>query len=110
MRSLLALALALAASAPARAATRVELYTMGVGDVVFERFGHAALCVIRDEDPAGRCYNYGTTDFARPKQLVWDFIRGRARFHVSVHTPGGMVATYRARRRSVWRQPLPLAP
>lgn len=62
----------------------IELYTMGQGDLVFEKFGHAALCVTHT---LGRrrttCYNYGTTDFDDIVPLFWGFVRGRSEFWVS---------------------------
>jgi hypothetical protein len=81
----------------------VELYTMGRGGFLVEKFGHAALCLRyrgwRDRDV---CYNYGVTDFTRPISLGWGFLRGRANFWVSTIDPGAMLAYYR-------RQVLPLS-
>src|SRR5262249_22317515 len=64
-------------AATARAAPTVELYTMGPGDDLFSAFGHAAVCVLDERSPAGRCYNYGTADFRTPLPLTWAFVRGR---------------------------------
>lgn len=89
----------------------IELYTMGQGDLVVERFGHAALCVRypqRRHDDV--CYNYGTTDFSDPLGLTWGFVRGDADFWVSTTTPGHMIHHYRAKDRSIWVQRLPLDP
>src|SRR5262245_47152485 len=69
-----------ASSARASAPPVVELYTMGPGDELFSAFGHAAVCVLDERTPAGRCYNYGTADFRTPLPLTWNFVRGRARF------------------------------
>src|SRR5687768_12571111 len=81
----LAAAFALAA-APARAdeTPRVELYTMGLGDSLFEVFGHAAMC-LRYPGAPGRdlCFNYGTADFSDPADLILRFLRGEAEFWVS---------------------------
>lgn len=100
-----------ALSAPP-AAPRIELYTMGQGDDLFERFGHAALCVVHDRAPSrSRCYNYGTTDFGSPpEELGWDFLRGRARFWVSIWPLERMLASYEADDRTIWRQRLALSP
>jgi hypothetical protein len=88
---------------PGAAATPpIALYTMGAGDDVFSKFGHAAVCV------GERCYNYGTASFDTPGPLTWDFIRGRARFWVSISPREGMLAFYRRADRSVWRQTLTL--
>ena len=72
-----------AASSP-----HIDLYTMGQGGHVFERFGHAAVCVTYDDRPErSRCYNYGTTNFDAPGRLAGDFLRGDARFWVAVWPP-----------------------
>jgi hypothetical protein len=88
----------------------VDVYTMGAGDLIFEHFGHAAICVTDQRAPNGRCYNYGTADFSTPIPLTWDFIRGRAKFWVSVTNRERMLAYYLRSDRSVWRQRLALAP
>jgi hypothetical protein len=102
--------LLLAAAAPARAElpTRIELYTMGSGDDVFEAFGHSALCVIDERQPRGVCYNYGTSDFSDPVKLVWDVLRGRARFWVGRMPLPLMLQAYTEDDRSIWRQKLEL--
>ncbi len=85
----------------------IVVYTMGPGEHLFERFGHAAICV---ESPArARCYNYGTTDFETPPQKIgWEFIRGDSRFWVSVWPKDRMLRAYVASDRDVYRQVLPL--
>jgi hypothetical protein len=102
----------MAALSASAAAPRIELYTMGQGDDLFERFGHAALCVVHDRAPSrSRCYNYGTTDFGSPpEELGWDFLRGRARFWVSIWPLERMLASYEADDRTIWRQRLALSP
>jgi hypothetical protein len=80
----------------------IALYTMGPGDELFSAFGHAAICVEQ------RCYNYGTADFRTPLPLTWDFVRGRARFWVSVLPERAMLDYYASVDRSVWRQRLEL--
>ncbi len=112
---LAALAAALAFPSVARAQTadapEVALVTMGPGDDVFSRFGHAALCVRDPATPQGRCYNYGTADFTTPAPLTWAVLRGRGRFWVSVVDEPAMVAHYaRVEDRTVWRQVLALPP
>lgn len=107
----LAVALALPAAALAQTADgpEVALVTVGPGDDVFSRFGHAALCVRDAASPQGRCYNYGTADFTTPAPLTWAVLRGRGRFWVSVVDEPAMVAHYaRVEDRTVWRQALPL--
>jgi hypothetical protein len=89
-------------AAPAAAAPRVAVYTMGPGEELFSTFGHAAICV------ESRCYNYGTADFRTPLPLTWSFIRGEARFWVSVLDVRDMLGYYASVNRAVWRQELPL--
>jgi hypothetical protein len=87
--------------------TRVDLYTMGTGDDLFSKFGHAALCVSgRSAVPI--CYNYGTSDFSRPIGLGWEVVRGRARFWVSVSDLETMIDSFQIEDRTIYRQPLPL--
>lgn len=86
----------------------IDVYTMGVGDYIFEHFGHAAICATDPESGHSRCYNYGTADFTTPVPLTWNFIRGRAMFWVAVADRDRMIAFYEHLDRSVWRQTLPL--
>ena len=87
--------------------TRIDLYTMGPGDDLFSKFGHAALCVSgRSEVPI--CYNYGTSDFSRPIGLGWEVVRGRALFWVSVSDLETMMASFELEDRTIYRQALPL--
>jgi hypothetical protein len=87
--------------------TRVDLYTMGPGEDLFSKFGHAALCVSgRSLTPL--CYNYGTSDFSRPVGLGWEVVRGRALFWVSVSDLETMIASFALEDRTIYRQELPL--
>ncbi len=87
--------------------TRIDLYTMGPGDDLFSKFGHAALCVSgRTEIPI--CYNYGTSDFSRPIGLGWEVVRGRSQFWVSVSDLETMIASFEIEDRTIYRQALPL--
>ena len=89
----------------------VELITMGPGELLWERYGHAALCVRYRDPRRDRCYNYGTTDFSDPVSLVWEFLRGRSLFWVAATHPTRMLRFYRDRLdRSLWVQRLPLSP
>ncbi|MGH9324893.1 MAG: DUF4105 domain-containing protein, partial [Vicinamibacteria bacterium] len=88
----------------------VDLYTMGPGEDLFSKFGHAALCVAGDGIPEeGICYNYGTSDFSRPVGLGWEVVRGRAKFWVSVSDLEGMIESFAAEDRTIFRQSLPLS-
>ncbi|HMR07309.1 MAG TPA: DUF4105 domain-containing protein [Polyangiaceae bacterium] len=84
---------------------QIDVYTMGQGEHLFERFGHAAICVTRASQ--SRCYNYGTTDFGSPpEELGYAFLRGTAEFWVSVWDRDRMLQQYKKHDRSVWRQHL----
>lgn len=102
------LALAWVAQAHAGGAPTVALYTMGPGDDVFSRFGHAAACVFDQKHPEGRCYNYGTADFSSPGPLTWAVLQGRAEFWLSVTPHPRMIAAYKRQDRALFRQDLPL--
>ena len=70
--------------APGETPPTIVLITIGRGALIFEKFGHTALCL--DYAEAGRetiCFNYGTTDFTMPPfTLTWNFIRGVQKFFV----------------------------
>ncbi|ACY17624.1 DUF4105 domain-containing protein [Haliangium ochraceum] len=89
----------------------IELWTMGPGDLIWEKYGHTALCTRYPDPRDDRCYNYGTTNFAEPVKLVWDFLRNRTKFWVSTTTPTRIMRFYsQVLDRSIWVQPLPLSP
>lgn len=94
----------------AAVAPQVEVFTMGPGDDLFSRFGHAAICITDEESPLGRCYNYGTADFSTPGPLTWGVLRGNGQFWVSVSSLPRMLALYQLEDRTVYRQRLPLSP
>jgi len=98
----------LAGGARAQPSLRIELYTMGPGDYLFSKFGHAALCAVDPDRDRGLCYNYGTADFSTPGPLTWAVLRGRAEFWVSVADRDEVLAFYRAEDRTIYRQVLPL--
>jgi hypothetical protein len=86
----------------------IELVTMGVGSLIWERHGHIALCV-READPRDdRCYNYGIGDFAHPLAMTWGFFRGARSFWVGKAPLEAMLSIYRHADRTIWVQPLPL--
>ena len=91
---------------------QIDVYTMGTGDALFHRFGHAAICATDPDQPKRAvCFNYGTTDFGSPpRELGWAFVRGDAPFWVSKWPLDRMLAVYVTEDRSVWRQRLELTP
>ena len=86
---------------------RIELVTMGVGSLIWERHGHIALCVAYDPRDE-RCYNYGIGDFHHPVAMGWGFFRGAHSFWVGEMDPGVMLSIYKDADRSIWVQLLPL--
>jgi hypothetical protein len=89
----------------------VELLTFGVGPVIFEKFGHSALCLHYADPAVGTiCFNYGVTDFSGGEKLVWGFLRGKQKFWVEPVPLSHTVAFYRSEDRTIWRQVLPLTP
>jgi len=87
----------------------VDLMTFGVGEVVFEKFGHAAIC-LRYHEPGHEpmCFNFGVTDFAEGAPMIWSFLRGRQEFWVEPLSFAGMMAFYEAEDRDIFVQTLPL--
>ena len=85
----------------------VELITMGVGSLIWERHGHIALCI----DYGGAevdCYNYGIADFRHPLAMTGGFFRGTHSFWVGKMDPEEMLWTYVYADRTIWAQALPL--
>jgi hypothetical protein len=88
----------------------VELVTMGIGSLIWERHGHIALCV-RYQDPSqDTCYNYGIGDFHKPLSMATGFFRGTKSFWVGPQDPFQMLSIYLFADRTIWVQPLPLTP
>jgi hypothetical protein len=86
----------------------IELVTMGIGSLIWERHGHIALCVRYQDHAQDACYNYGIGDFADPVKMGWGFFRGADSFWAGKMDPGSMLGLYRHFDRSIWVQPLPL--
>jgi len=86
----------------------VLLLIAGPGEDLFTRFGHAAL-VVREGSSGGRVYNYGFTDFAAP-DLVFSFLRGKARFWVARLRFDRTLEEYRRADRDLHLVPLRLRP
>jgi hypothetical protein len=88
----------------------VELVTMGIGALIWERHGHIALCLRYRDHERDRCYNYGTAEFHKPLSMTWGFFRGTHSFWVAPQRPEELLWIYRHADRTVWVQPLPLTP
>jgi hypothetical protein len=85
----------------------VELVTMGVGSLIWERHGHIALCIVYDDPMDDACYNYGVADFTHPLDMATGFFRGTHSFWVEKMDPEGMLSIYVRTDRTIWVQPLP---
>lgn len=87
----------------------IDVMTFGVGDRIFEKFGHSAIC-LRYHDPQllPVCFNYGVTDFDAGPVLIWSFLRGQQEFWVEPESIGSLVGFYEWEDRDIWAQTLPL--
>lgn len=97
---------------PGEAGSELEIYvmTMGVGDEIWERFGHNAIGVRDRSRGTDVVYNYGTFDFAAPG-FVSNFLKGRMTYWLDVADAEATIRFYRERRhRSVYIQELNLSP
>jgi hypothetical protein len=88
----------------------VELVTMGIGALIWERHGHIALCLRYQNPNRDVCYNYGIADFHQPLSMAWGFFRGTKSFWVGKMRANQMLSIYEHADRTIWYQPLPLTP
>ena len=95
--------------APAEHPPQIVLLTFGQGDRIFEKFGHAALC-LRDIESArdAVCFNYGVTDFAAGAPMVWDFLRTQQKFWVDAESYGSTMRFYQREDRDIYEQVIPV--
>ena len=89
----------------------VIVLTFGVGPVVFEKFGHAALCLrYKSTGLEPLCFNYGVTDFNEGSIMIWHFLRTEQKFKVDGEAWSSMLRFYRYEDRDIWMQQLELQP
>jgi len=90
-------------------APTIVVLSFGMGDRIFEKFGHSAIC-LRYHDPMRIpvCFNYGVTDFAEGLPMIWGFLRGEQKFWVEPTSLGSMMSFYVSEDRDIWEQELPL--
>jgi hypothetical protein len=86
----------------------INLVTMGVGGLIWERHGHIALCVSYENPRDDMCFNYGIGDFHHPLRMGWGFFRANGAFWVGEQRPQTMLSIYSNADRTIWVQPLPL--
>ena len=89
---------------------KVIVLTFGVGPRIFERFGHAAICLQHAPPSEPVCFNYGVTDFDAGPIMIWRFLRSEQRFWVEPESWSSMTRFYESEDRDIWMQPLPLEP
>src|SRR5262245_31157851 len=80
----------------------IELVTMGIGALIWERHGHIALCVRYADPRADVCYNYGVASFHEPLSMTWGFFRGTHSFWVAKAPANQMLEIYRMADRTIW--------
>ncbi len=86
----------------------IDVLTFGVGEPIFEKFGHAALCLrYHAPEHPGVCFNYGVTNFAETDAMVWNFLRGKQKFWVEPTSRDEMMSFYAWEDRDIWVQTLP---
>src|SRR6185503_14803515 len=73
----------------------IELVTMGVGSLIWERHGHIALCVRYQDHSQDACYNYGIGDFHHPIGMAWGFFRATGSFWVGKSSISDMLSIYK---------------
>ncbi|MBI4952494.1 MAG: DUF4105 domain-containing protein [Myxococcales bacterium] len=87
----------------------VVLYTIGMGDDPFERFGHTTLCLrYRRHAGESQCFDFGAADFVHVEETAWLFLRGQGSFFLEADREARMFNAYKEADRDVWRQVLPL--
>jgi len=90
---------------------QVILLTFGAGARIFEKFGHAAVCLAYSE--TGRepvCFNYGVTNFNEGAPMIWSFLRSKQTFWVDPESWSDMIGFYEDEDRDIYEQVLPLTP
>jgi hypothetical protein len=95
---------------PEAQAPTILLYSFDRGPVIFEKFGHSAIC-LRYHDPSREtvCFNYGITEFGGPPfDLIWGFLRGHQKFWAAPVPEKEIIRFYEWEDRTIWRQVLPL--
>lgn len=90
----------------------ITLLTMGVGEQVWEQFGHNALWFHLDRPPSSGgpvdvVYNWGIFDSSQP-YFIPHFLQGRMLYSMGGYPYEQTLIEYRERDRAVWAQELDL--
>jgi hypothetical protein len=87
----------------------VTLITFGVGDAVWERFGHNALWIHDSRTRSDVAYNWGLFDFEQPG-FFRRFLTGDTRYWMGGEDAFAMISAYQAAGRTITLQKLNLTP
>lgn len=87
---------------------RISLLTCGVGDEIWEQFGHTAVRVVDTAANTDMVYNYGTFSFGEGFEI--QFMRGKLLYYVSHYPYSSFLQEYQYLNRSVSEQELILKP
>ena len=107
MASALILCAALA-TATSSAGPTIELVTMGPGDALYTRWGHAAIRVAERDPRRDIAYNYGSIDFSGA--FFARMLAGEVDAFVAAVAYHRMAQVYRAEGRTIERRTLNLSP
>jgi len=99
------------AAGPAEPGSNLTVYllTFGMGDAVWERFGHNAIWIKDQARGTNVIYNWGMFDFNQP-HFLRRFLTGDTRYWMEAIDLEPMVRYYRQRNRSILAQELNLTP
>jgi len=99
------------AAGPAEPGSNLTVYllTFGMGDAVWERFGHNAIWIKDQARGTNVTYNWGMFDFNQP-HFLRRFLTGDTRYWMEAIDLEPMVRYYRQRNRSILAQELNLTP
>ncbi len=81
---------------------RISLLTCGVGDEIWETFGHTAIRVTDSVNGTDNVYNYGTFGFDKDFEIK--FMRGKLLYYVSFYPYTAFLEEYTEAHRSVQEQ------
>jgi hypothetical protein len=87
----------------------VYLLTFGMGDAVWERFGHNAIWIKDRTRGTDVTYNWGMFDFDQP-HFLRRFLTGDTRYWMEAIDLAPMIRYYQQRNRSILSQELNLTP
>ena len=87
----------------------ITLITFGLGEQVFERFGHNAIWVHDNILGTDVAYDWGNFDFEQPG-FIRRFLTGDTRYSMEMREAGAMLEAYQRIGRPIWLQRLSMTP